>query len=86
MDGNLWHFRAIPSRAKPTTSETGQRRVTVATTRPETMLGDTGAAVHPDDERYKICYGRNVVLPIVGRLIPWWLPMSIPTRKGNRRG
>jgi valyl-tRNA synthetase len=48
--------------------ETGER-VTVATTRPETMLGDTAVAVHPDDERYKHLIGRRVRLPLVGRLI-----------------
>src|SRR6201995_3881513 len=48
--------------------ETGEK-VTVATTRPETMLGDTGVAVHPDDERYKHLQGRKVRLPLVGRLI-----------------
>jgi len=46
------------------------RRLTVATTRPETMLGDTGVAVHPDDERYKDLIGRNVVLPLANRVIP----------------
>jgi valyl-tRNA synthetase len=44
--------------------------ITVATTRPETMLGDTAVAVHPDDERYRDLVGRNVVLPLVGRRIP----------------
>ena len=47
---------------------TGER-VTVATTRPETMLGDTAVAVHPDDERYKHLIGRRVRLPLVGRLM-----------------
>lgn len=44
--------------------------ITVATTRPETMLGDTGVAVHPDDDRYKHLVGKMVRLPLVGRLIP----------------
>ena len=48
--------------------ETGER-VTVATTRPETMLGDTAVAVHPEDERYRHLVGRQVRLPLVGRLI-----------------
>ena len=48
--------------------ETGEQ-VTVATTRPETMLGDTAVAVHPDDERYKHLIGRRVRLPLVGRLM-----------------
>ncbi len=42
----------------------------MATTRPETMLGDTGVAVHPDDERYKHLIGKTVILPIVNREIP----------------
>jgi len=44
--------------------------IEVATTRPETMLGDTGIAVHPDDERYRSLIGRNAVLPLVGRPLP----------------
>ena len=46
------------------------RHITVATTRPETMLGDTVVAVHPDDERYADLVGKNVILPIVGRKFP----------------
>ncbi len=48
----------------------GNGSITVATTRPETMLGDTGVAVHPDDERYKNYVGKEVILPIVERKIP----------------
>ena len=44
--------------------------ITVATTRPETMLGDSGVAVHPDDERYQDLVGQDVILPLVGRRIP----------------
>ncbi len=44
--------------------------ITVGTTRPETMLGDTGVAVHPDDERYQALVGKNCLLPLVGRAIP----------------
>ena len=61
-NSHMWHFN-YPL-------EDGSGHITVATTRPETMLGDTGVAVHPDDERYKDLIGKNVVLPIVGRLIP----------------
>ena len=61
-NSHLWHFN-YPL-------EDGVGHITVATTRPETMLGDTGVAVHPDDERYKDLIGKNIVLPIVGRLIP----------------
>ncbi|MCG5240403.1 valine--tRNA ligase [Azospirillum doebereinerae] len=63
IKGNLWHFRY------PIDGEEG-RFIVVATTRPETMLGDTGVAVHPEDDRYKDLIGKNVRLPLVGRLIP----------------
>ncbi len=61
--GFLWHIRY------PIDGEPG-RFVVVATTRPETMLGDTAVAVHPDDERYAELVGKSVRLPLVGRLIP----------------
>ena len=63
IKGKMWFFRY------PVEGQTDVF-VTVGTTRPETMLGDTGVAVHPDDERYKSLVGKNVVLPLVGRLIP----------------
>ncbi|MFC5386566.1 valine--tRNA ligase [Aquamicrobium segne] len=69
VDDNLWHFR-YPIEGEVYDPENPTTYVTVATTRPETMLGDTGVAVHPDDERYAGLVGRNVVLPIVGRAIP----------------
>jgi valyl-tRNA synthetase len=62
-NGKMWYFKY------PVDGENG-RFVTVGTTRPETMLGDTGVAVHPDDERFKDLIGRHVMLPIVGRRIP----------------
>jgi len=65
VDGHLWHLR-YPLK-EPVD---GISHVTVATTRPETMLGDTCIAVHPDDERYKGLVGATVVLPLVGREIP----------------
>ena len=61
--GNFWHIRY------PIQGEEG-RYVIVATTRPETMLGDTGVAVHPDDERYKDIVGKKCILPLVGREMP----------------
>jgi valyl-tRNA synthetase len=67
VKGHLWHFRY------PIATLDGQDSgefITVATTRPETMLGDTAVAVHPEDERYAKLVGRNVRLPLVGRLIP----------------
>ena len=65
--GWLWYFKYPIVNA--TGDDTGQS-ITVATTRPETMLGDTGVAVHPDDERYRALVGARVRLPLVGRLIP----------------
>jgi len=61
-DGHYWHF------AYPLADGSGE--VVVATTRPETMLGDTAVAVHPDDERYKSMVGKLVRLPITGREVP----------------
>ncbi|WP_026608270.1 valine--tRNA ligase [Methylocapsa acidiphila] len=65
--GHLWHFK-YPV-VDDAGAETGEF-ITVATTRPETMLGDSGVAVHPDDPRYKHLHGARVRLPLVGRLIP----------------
>ncbi len=62
-NGHLWELK-YPLAADPT------RHIIVATTRPETMLGDTGVAVHPDDERYKELVGQEVLLPLTGRRIP----------------
>ncbi len=50
--------------------EDGSGSLVIATTRPETMLGDTAVAVHPDDERYKQCIGKHVILPLLNRRIP----------------
>ncbi len=60
--GHLWHFNY------PLTDGSGH--LTVATTRPETMLGDSAVAVHPDDERYQHLIGKTITLPLVGREIP----------------
>ncbi|MBU4136528.1 MAG: valine--tRNA ligase, partial [Alphaproteobacteria bacterium] len=82
MDGAYWHFAypladgvtyehpvAFDEDGKATEWET-RDHIVVATTRPETMLGDTGVAVHPDDARYAGLVGKFVTLPIVGRRIP----------------
>ena len=61
--GHLWHFKY------PVEGEEGTH-IVVATTRPETMLGDTGVAVHPEDGRYSHLVGKHVVLPLVGRRMP----------------
>lgn len=82
MNGHLWRLRyaledgasyehpvAFDEEGKPTGFET-RNYLVVATTRPETMLGDTGVAVHPDDPRYQHLIGKTVRLPLVGRSIP----------------
>jgi valyl-tRNA synthetase len=67
--GHLWHLR-YPIEGKTFSAEDPSTFIVVATTRPETMLGDTAVAVHPNDERYKKLVGKNVILPLVGRKIP----------------
>ena len=66
--GHMWHFR-YPLANGVKTAE-GKDYIVVATTRPETMLGDTGVAVNPEDPRYKDLIGKEILLPIVNRLIP----------------
>src|SRR5665811_1518436 len=67
--GHLWHLR-YPLEGKTFNAEDPSTFIVVATTRPETMLGDSAVAVHPDDERYKVLVGKNAILPLVGRKIP----------------
>jgi valyl-tRNA synthetase len=62
VKGHLWHIQ-YPI-------EDSRETITIATTRPETMLGDTAVAVHPDDERYKHLIGKMAILPLTGRQIP----------------
>ncbi|MFN4339014.1 valine--tRNA ligase [Parvibaculum sp.] len=81
VKGHFWHFRypladgvtyewpLFDEEGNQTGTET-RDYIVVATTRPETMLGDTGVAVNPEDERYKSLIGKHVVLPLVGRRIP----------------
>jgi len=82
VQGHFWHFKyplaggetyefpvEFDDDGKPTRFET-RDYIAIATTRPETMLGDGAVAVHPDDERYKPIVGRMVKLPLVDRLIP----------------
>ncbi len=61
-DGHLWHLRYPLA--------DGSGHLVVATTRPETMLGDAAVAVHPEDERYRHLVGRQLRLPLTDRLIP----------------
>ncbi|HYP04561.1 MAG TPA: valine--tRNA ligase [Cyanobium sp.] len=67
MEGHLWHFRYPLSDGAV---GDGPDHLVVATTRPETMLGDTGVAVYPGDERYATLVGKTIRLPLVGRHIP----------------
>ena len=67
VKGHMWHLR-YPLADGETTAE-GKRYIVVATTRPETMLGDTGVAVNPEDDRYKALIGKDILLPLVNRRI-----------------
>lgn len=67
--GSLWHFKYF-FEDKSLKTQDGHDFLVVATTRPETLLGDTAVAVHPEDERYAHLIGKNIVLPITGRLVP----------------
>ena len=66
--GHFWHIQypVLDDNGEPSKTEF----LTFATTRPETMLGDTAVAVHPDDERYKHLHGKKVMLPLINRVIP----------------
>ncbi|GKW25607.1 valine--tRNA ligase [Pectobacterium polonicum] len=68
VKGSMWHLR-YPLADGVKTAE-GKDYLVVATTRPETMLGDTGVAVNPEDPRYKDLIGKDVILPLIGRRIP----------------
>ncbi|MGE6572502.1 valine--tRNA ligase [Psychrobacter namhaensis] len=67
--GNLWHFR-YHFTDKDITTQDGKNYLVVATTRPETLLGDTAVAVNPSDERYAHLVGKTITLPITGRVVP----------------
>ncbi len=69
VKGSLWYLR-YPLEGKTFNPDDPRTFIVVATTRPETMLGDTAVAVHPDDERYTQLVGKHVILPLVGRRIP----------------
>jgi valyl-tRNA synthetase len=69
VKGHLWYLR-YPLEGRAFNPDDPSTFIVVATTRPETMLGDTAVAVHPDDERYTDLVGKHVILPLVGRKIP----------------
>ncbi|MGY8680069.1 valine--tRNA ligase [Bradyrhizobium sp. UFLA05-153] len=68
VKGSLWYLR-YPIEGKSFSPDDPASFIVVATTRPETMLGDTGVAVHPEDERYQKLVGKHVILPLVGRKV-----------------
>ena len=63
--------------------EGSDERIVVATTRPETMLGDTAVALHPDDERYRHLHGKAAILPLVGRRLPFIADASVDREFGT---
>ena len=69
VKGHLWYLR-YPIEGKTFSPDDPTSFIAVATTRPETMLGDTGVAVNPEDERYRHLVGKHAILPLVGRRIP----------------
>src|SRR5262245_46407122 len=68
VKGSLWYLR-YPIEGKSFSPDDPASFIVVATTRPETMLGDTGVAVHPEDDRYRKLVGKHVILPLVGRKV-----------------
>ncbi len=71
--GNFWHiaYRVVDENGKPVLNpDQSPAQLVIATTRPETLLGDTAVAIHPEDERYLHLHGKKVILPLVGRLLP----------------
>ncbi len=74
--GHMWHI-------KYPVEDTENTYIVVATTRPETMLGDTGVAVHPDDDRYKHLVGKHAVLPLVGRRMPIVADSHVDPEQGS---
>ena len=80
-EGSLWHIRyPLVDGAR---TEEGKPYLVVATTRPETMLGDTAVAVHPEDPRYQSLIGKQVTLPLTGRTIPIIADEYVDTEFGS---
>jgi valyl-tRNA synthetase len=82
VKGSLWYLR-YPIEGRGFSPDDPRTFIVVATTRPETMLGDTGVAVHPDDPRYADLVGKHVILPLVGRKIPIVADTYIDPEKGS---
>ncbi|PJE78272.1 Valine--tRNA ligase [invertebrate metagenome] len=81
VKGHMWYLR-YPLADGKTTAD-GKDHIVVATTRPETMLGDTGVAVNPEDPRYKALIGKDVILPLVNRRIPIVADQHADMEKGT---
>ena len=83
-NGTLWFVRyhLLRDDGTPDPDDT----ITVATTRPETILGDTAVAVHPDDDRYRALVGRRVLIPFVDRAVPIIADAVVRARLRHRRG
>jgi valyl-tRNA synthetase len=82
VKGSLWYLR-YPIEGKIFNPDDPATFIVVATTRPETMLGDSAVAVHPDDERYTHLVGKHVILPLVGRKIPILADQYSDPEKGS---
>ncbi len=84
--GHLWHllYRVVDKKGCPVLNSDGSpEQVVIATTRPETLLGDTAVAFHPDDERYRAFHGQSVVLPLLGKIIPIILDSYVDREFGS---
>ena len=81
VKGKMWHLRYPLANGVKTAD--GKDYIVVATTRPETMLGDTGVAVNPDDPRYQSLIGSSVILPLVDRLVPIFSDEYASMEKGT---
>ncbi|OFZ55396.1 MAG: valine--tRNA ligase [Bdellovibrionales bacterium RIFOXYC1_FULL_54_43] len=84
--GFFWHliYKIVDDSGKPVKNPDGSdAQLVIATTRPETLLGDTAVAVHPDDERYRHLHGKKAVLPLLGRLIPIVLDSYVDREFGS---
>jgi valyl-tRNA synthetase len=82
VKGSLWYLR-YPIEGRIFNPDDPATFIVVATTRPETMLGDSAVAVHPDDERYTHLVGKHVILPLVGRKIPILADQYSDPEKGS---
>ncbi len=84
--GSFWHiaYRVVDESGKPVlNADQTPAQLVIATTRPETLLGDSAVAIHPDDERYFHLHGKKVILPLVGRQLPIILDAYVDREFGS---